>query len=79
MKTESPAQEGRERLTALRTEPTFDPREGEAAAAERAVFDRLQTTLRREPLARLEPLPEAEDSMPTPLRPPPRLGPAEKP
>jgi hypothetical protein len=78
VKGEPAGADARERLTAPRAEPTFDGREHEPA--EQAVLDRLQTSLgRREPLARFEPRAEPEDAMPTPLRAPPRLGPAEKP
>ena len=45
------------------------------APGERAVIDRMR---RREPSVRLEPVPGDEPSPPTPLRPSPRLGPADK-
>jgi hypothetical protein len=63
------------RLAAVRPEPDADapPVETPTAAAERAVLDRMR---RREPQVRLEPLPE--EAAPTPLRPAPRLGPADK-
>ena len=72
------------RLAAVRPEPAADAPEAPAAAptpaAERAVVDRLQHTLRHRepPVLRLEPrVGEGEDSGATPLRPAPRLGPAE--
>ena len=48
---------------------------GPVPAAERAVVDRMR---RREPAVRLDPLPGEEPVSPTPLRPTPRLGPADK-
>jgi hypothetical protein len=77
------------RLTAVQAEPSA-PREPDAelrATNERAVVDRLQSTFaRREPAIRREPrlgdeerAPRVEAEAPTPLRPAPRLGPAEKP
>lgn len=57
--------------------------DADRADAERAAVERLQQSLRRrEPSLRLEPVPGEDDgsgAVPTPLRPPPRLGPAEKP
>jgi hypothetical protein len=79
------------RLSAVKAEPVREPDEARASA-ERAVVDRLQSSLRRrEPAVRLEPrlgdeeapklrpAPRTDDGPPTPLRPAPRLGPAEKP
>lgn len=65
------------RLAAARAET--GPGVGEAdSEAERAAVERLQQSLRRrEPQFRLEPV--APESDPAPLRPGPRLGPAEKP
>jgi hypothetical protein len=67
------------RLASVRTEPehasVYPPETPPVPPAERAVVDRL----RREPV-RLEPLiGEPEEFSATPLRPSPRLGPAEKP
>lgn len=66
------------RLAAAR--PEADPHSHLDAEAERAAVERLQQTLRRrEPTLRLEPVAgDGEGAVPTPLRPPPRLGPAEK-
>ncbi len=64
------------RLAAARAElePAFPD-----AEEERAAVERLQQSLRRrEPQLRLEPV-AGEPEPPTPLRPGPRLGPAEKP
>ncbi len=70
------------RLAAVRT----DPGEGDPVvpavvpvpSAERSVVDRLQKTLRhREPPIRREPRDEGEPTAATPLRPTPRLGPAD--
>jgi hypothetical protein len=65
------------RLAAVRPdpEPAVPPAEIPTPAAERAVLDRMR---RREPQVRLEPLP-GEEATPTPLRPAPRLGPADTP
>ena len=54
--------------------PAAAPRT-EVPHAERAVIDRMR---RREPSVRLEPLPGDDPIPPTPLRPSPRLGPADK-
>jgi hypothetical protein len=65
------------RLAAVRPEPVHEAYEPPppVPAAERAIVDRL----RREPV-RLEPLiGESDEFTATPLRPGPRLGPAEKP
>ena len=71
------------RLAAVRAEAEpAAPLEVEAAAlaAERAAVDRVQASLRhRETPFRIEPrLGEKSGEPPTPLRPAPRLGPAEK-
>jgi hypothetical protein len=66
------------RLAAVRPEPepaAVPLAEAPTPAAERAVLDRMR---RREPQVRLEPLPD-EEVAPTPLRPAPRLGPADAP
>ena len=76
------------RIAAARPEPEAHGGQGQGhrqghddAEAERAAVERLQQTLRRrEPTLRLEPVAgDGEGAVPTPLRPPPRLGPAEKP
>jgi hypothetical protein len=53
--------------------PAADP--APVATGERAVIDRMR---RREPSVRLDPLPGEEPLPPTPLRPSPRLGPADQ-
>jgi hypothetical protein len=76
------------RLAAVRPDPAeaLAPEsapETADSAAERAVVDRLQQTLRHRepPILRLEPRPAgatSPDDGPTPLRPTPRLGPADQ-
>ncbi len=72
------------RLVASATRPEPAPGERSAPDAphqpspgEQAVVDRLQHRMRREPALRLEPLPGGADEL-TPLRPAPKLGPADK-
>ncbi len=72
------------RLAAVRPDPAeADPQEPDSPvpSQERAVVDRLQHSFRRgQPPVRLEPrLGEPGEVVATPLRPSPRLGPAEKP
>ena len=71
------------RLASVRPEPDADipaPTLSAVPAQERAVIDRMQQNMRlREPPLRLEPLVNDGDPvLPTPLRPSPRLGPADK-
>ncbi len=70
------------RLAAVRPQADDDvpaPTLSAVPPQERAVIDRLQQRLREPPL-RLEPLSDDGDlPAPTPLRPSPRLGPADKP
>lgn len=57
------------------TAPAVPPAPPADTEPERAVIDRMR---RREPSVRLEPVPGDAATPPTPLRPGPRLGPADK-